>query len=178
MCTLLTQNICLMCHTQWLDLGGNQIGDAGLTALAKVVGSGALASLLQLSLISNLIGDAGLSALASACASGALAQLTVLGLSRNQIGDAGLSSLAVAVGNGALDHLTVYWRPTALSPCLETPHAHSPDSEHLFDVPYAGAFTVLLAHHRQRLLKKKKKMMRISSPSITLGPLLFQMVSP
>ena len=42
MCTLLTQNICLMCHTQVLELGGNQIGDAGLTALAKAVESGAL----------------------------------------------------------------------------------------------------------------------------------------
>ena len=48
MCTLLTQNICLMCHTQVLRLGGNQIGDAGLAALAKAVESGALASLKQL----------------------------------------------------------------------------------------------------------------------------------
>ena len=48
MCTLLTQNICLMCHTQSLDLEGNQIGDAGLTALAKAVESGALASLKTL----------------------------------------------------------------------------------------------------------------------------------
>ena len=72
MCTPLTQNICLMCHTQKLWLYDNKIGDAGLTSLAKAVESGALA------------------------------QLTVLGLIRNQIGDAGLSSLAVAVGNGAL----------------------------------------------------------------------------
>ena len=42
MCTLLTQNISLMCHTQGLQLGGNQIGDAGLTTLAKAVESGAL----------------------------------------------------------------------------------------------------------------------------------------
>jgi hypothetical protein len=42
MCTLLTQNICLMCHTQLLDLSLNKIGDAGLTALAKAVESGAL----------------------------------------------------------------------------------------------------------------------------------------
>ena len=42
MCTLLTQNICLMCHTQELMLYGNNIGDAGLTALAKAVESGAL----------------------------------------------------------------------------------------------------------------------------------------
>ena len=48
MCTILTLNICLMCHTQWLDLTNNQIGDAGLTALAKAVESGALASLKEL----------------------------------------------------------------------------------------------------------------------------------
>ena len=45
MCTLLTQNICLMCHTQELMLYGNNIGDAGLTALAKAVESGALPKL-------------------------------------------------------------------------------------------------------------------------------------
>ena len=43
MCTLLTLNICLMCHTQVLNLEMNQIGDAGLTTLAKAVESGALA---------------------------------------------------------------------------------------------------------------------------------------
>ena len=31
-----------MCHTQELGLGRNQIGDAGLTALAKACASGAL----------------------------------------------------------------------------------------------------------------------------------------
>ena len=34
-----------MCHKQELSLIGNKIGDAGLTALAKAVESGALASL-------------------------------------------------------------------------------------------------------------------------------------
>ena len=43
--SLLTQNICLMCHTQELKLYGNDIGDAGLTALAKAVESGALPKL-------------------------------------------------------------------------------------------------------------------------------------
>ena len=42
MCTLLTLNICLMCHVQTLRLDGNNIGDTGLTALAKAVESGAL----------------------------------------------------------------------------------------------------------------------------------------
>ena len=40
--TLLTQTFCLMCHMQELILYGNKIGDAGLTALAKAVESGAL----------------------------------------------------------------------------------------------------------------------------------------
>ena len=48
MCTLLTQNICLMCHTQVLVLENNKIGDAGLTALAKAVESGVLASLKKI----------------------------------------------------------------------------------------------------------------------------------
>ena len=47
-CTLLTKNICLICHTQLLQLAGNQIGDAGLAAFAKAVESGALVSLKTL----------------------------------------------------------------------------------------------------------------------------------
>ena len=78
MCTLLTQIICLMCHTQTLELGSNQIGDAGLTALAKAVESGALASLQLLDLQVNQIGDAGLSSLAAAVGNGALASLETL----------------------------------------------------------------------------------------------------
>ena len=97
MCTLLTQSICLMCHTQTIELGRNDIGDAGLTALAKAVESGALPQLKQ------------------------------LWLSKNKIGDVGLSALAEAVGKGGLDHLTVRWRPAALFPCLETWQVHSPD---------------------------------------------------
>ena len=42
MCTLLTLNICLMCHVQVLELDNNKISDAGLTAFAKAVESGAL----------------------------------------------------------------------------------------------------------------------------------------
>ena len=37
-----------MCNTQYLRLSDNKIGDAGLTALAKAVESGALASLEKL----------------------------------------------------------------------------------------------------------------------------------
>ena len=96
MCTLLTQNICLICHTQLLQLGGNQIGDAGLAAFAKAVESEALP------------------------------QLESLYLYGNRIGDDGISAFADALSKGALDKLTVCWRPIALPPCLETLHTHSP----------------------------------------------------
>ena len=81
--TLLTLNICLMCHVQILLLSENNIGDAGLTALAKAVESGALASLEKLALGSDKIGDKGMKALADACASGALASLTNINLHGN-----------------------------------------------------------------------------------------------
>ena len=128
-----------MCNMQELELYKNQIGDAGLSALAEAVGSGALPQLKVLFLHENQNGDVGMQALAGAVSKGALAQCTYISLSDNQIGDVGLTALASACASGALDHLTVCWRPTALSPCLETPHVHSPDSEHLFDVPYAVA---------------------------------------
>ena len=107
MCTLLTQNICLMCHTQVLRLYGNNIGDAGLTALAKAVESGALDKLERLFLSHNAIGDVGMSAFADAVSKGALAQCTFLNLSWNQIGDAGLSALAGALSSGALSKLNI-----------------------------------------------------------------------
>ena len=43
--TLLTQMFCLMCNTQELWLNNNQIGDAGIEALAKAAGGGAMALL-------------------------------------------------------------------------------------------------------------------------------------
>ena len=70
-----------------------------------------------------------------------MCHMQVLNLNESNISDPGLTALAKAVESGALDHLTVCWRPTALFPCLETWHVHSPDSEHLLVVPYAGAFS-------------------------------------
>ena len=147
--TLLTQKFCLMCNMQELELGDNKISDAGLTAFAKAVESGALAALETLDLSVNAIGDAGMSALAKAITpgpngKGALDNLNVLRLNGNRISDAGLSALAKAItpgpsGKGALDKLEVSWCPAALSPCPETLHVHSSDSDDLFDVPYAGA---------------------------------------
>ena len=52
-------------------------------------------------------------------------QLTVLKIHMNTFGDAGMVAMAGAMG--ALDHLTVCWLPTALYPCPETWHVHSPD---------------------------------------------------
>ena len=107
--------------------------------LGAAVASGALSALKELKLYTNQIGDTGLSSLVNAVSNGALASLKTLDLRSNLIGDAGMTAFADAVSIGALDHLTVCWRPTALSPCPVTWHTHSPDPEHLFDVPYAGA---------------------------------------
>ena len=83
MCTLLTQNICLMCHTQRLHLGGNQIGDAGLTAFAKAVEGGALPALEELHFAWNLIGDAGLQAFADAVSKWGFPKCTYINLKGN-----------------------------------------------------------------------------------------------
>ena len=69
-----------------LILDGNQIGDAGCTALADACAIGALPQCQDLSLLRNRIGDAGITALAQAITpvseggSGALPQLKDLHL--------------------------------------------------------------------------------------------------
>ena len=68
-------------------------------------GNKALPQLKILGLSGNQIGDAGVAALASACGSGALPNLTRLGLDGNQIGDDGMQALAAAIGSGALPKL-------------------------------------------------------------------------
>ena len=80
-------------HTQRLHLGGNQIGDAGLTALAKAVESGALASLKYHLLQNNQIGDAGLSALAEAVGKRALASVSFIDLDHNKASEAGKKAM-------------------------------------------------------------------------------------
>ena len=117
----------MICHTQLLQLGGNQIGDAGLAAFAKAVESGALPALEQLELTLNKIGDVGLSALASACASGALPRalpaLQILQLSGNNIGDAGLTALADACASGALPKCTTimtFGNPASVVPSSDS----------------------------------------------------------
>ena len=56
-----------MCHTQKLDLMANNISDAGLTALAKAVESGALASLKTLYIHANPCSDEAKAQLKAAC---------------------------------------------------------------------------------------------------------------
>jgi Ran GTPase-activating protein (RanGAP) involved in mRNA processing and transport len=60
-----------------------------------------LAKLEGLGLANNQIGDAGVTALAQSCARGALTSLKVLYLDENQIGDDGVTALAKACANGA-----------------------------------------------------------------------------
>ena len=78
MCALLTLNFCLVCHVQVLVLNKNKISDAGLTAFAKAVESGALPQLKELNLYENQIGDVGMQAFAGAVSKGALASLKIL----------------------------------------------------------------------------------------------------
>ena len=91
--TLLTQMFCLMCNTQLLWLNNNQIGDAGIEALAKAAGGGAMPQLRELRLNNNKIGDAGVEALAKAAATGALASVSTLNLGGNRIGNDGMQAL-------------------------------------------------------------------------------------
>ena len=85
-------------------------------------------------------GDVEVEIFAKVVASGALASLQNLYLDDNQIGDAGMSAFASACASGALDHLMVCWLLTPFYPCPETWHVHSPDPEVLFDVQYAVPF--------------------------------------
>ena len=66
-----------------LVLENNKISDAGLTAFAKAVESGALPQLKKLYLHYNQIGDVGMQALAGAVSKGALPQCTSIDLSGN-----------------------------------------------------------------------------------------------
>ena len=67
--TLLTLNICLMCHMQVLNLNANKIADAGLTALAKAVESGALPKCTDIGMFGNPASDEAQQAVEDAIAS-------------------------------------------------------------------------------------------------------------
>ena len=126
-----------MCHAQRLDLGNKQIGDAGVTALAKACAGGAMAQLKVSSLPTALSPDPETwhahfrdSDFCMLC------NTQELHLFDNQIGDLGLQAFSTALAGGALAHLTVNSHPTALTPCLEPWHARSPGLIISFDVPH------------------------------------------
>ena len=54
-----------MANLTYLDLGANQIGDVGMTALSSALVSGALPALAVLNLAANQIGDPGMMAFAT-----------------------------------------------------------------------------------------------------------------
>jgi len=82
------------------------------------------------------------------CQLASFKKLDLFPISEYGIGIVGMQALAGVVSSGALDHLTVCWRQTALFPCLETLHTHSPDQDVLFDVQYAGALPPLQPDRR------------------------------
>jgi len=90
-----------------LSLHHNQIGEAGVAALARACEGGAapLAQLSELHLFNNALGSAGLEALARACRGGAWPQLSHLDLREIDAGDGGLVALAAAGARGALAQL-------------------------------------------------------------------------
>lgn len=95
-----------MAQLQVLRIGGNPIGDNGLTSLAKALHNGALPQLQVLYLNNNNIGDPGVQALANACAEmGALSQLKQLFFNKNRISDSGVYALKRACADGALSNL-------------------------------------------------------------------------
>jgi Ran GTPase-activating protein (RanGAP) involved in mRNA processing and transport len=87
-----------------LCVGGNEVGDDGLAALARAcaVAQTVIADLRELKLRGCGIGDAGLAALADALTSGGIARIESLDLGGNDIGDPGLAALADACRAGAL----------------------------------------------------------------------------
>ena len=90
-----------------------------------------------LGLQNNKIGDVGVTALAEVCATGALACCRTLDLRSNKIGDGGMEAFSGALATGAMAQLQARSLPTALSLIPETLHVHSPDSDDLYGVQYA-----------------------------------------
>ena len=99
-------------HCTKLELYLNEIGDVGLTALARVItpfskgGSSALEQCTQISLNGNDIGDDGMTNFCEALRKGAMAQCTKLPLGGNPISDEGMKSFSFALAGGALKQCT------------------------------------------------------------------------
>ena len=82
-CKVLATALSKMKALRVLDLGNNQIGDAGLCHFSKMLRE--MKALKELDLNGNQIGDAGLEHLSKALPE--MKALVVLGLSENQVGD-------------------------------------------------------------------------------------------
>ena len=101
--------MCHMCYAQRLDLSGNQIGDAGVSALA-----GASGSLAQLTVRSRPTASSSYLEPWRTRSPGLTvsfdvpyAHVQTLHLADNEIGNDGLSALASACASGSLAQLTV-----------------------------------------------------------------------
>eukprot|EP00900_Chrysochromulina_parva_P005409 jgi/Chrpa1/1486/Chrysochromulina_OHIO_Genome00001865-RA len=92
-----------------LELQDNNIGDAGVIALATACVSGAMAQLEDLSLFNNDVSDAGVTALARAIAIGALASLEYLFIDGEHMGHLGLLAACQPRGIQIINGEEVGW---------------------------------------------------------------------
>jgi len=137
-----------MCHTQELYLSGNQIGDAGVTALANACAGGAMANLTALHLHGNKITDDGFATLFSLLKKdGKLSGLTEFSIGSG-VTDKGMKEFSELLAMGAMAQLQVTWRLTVLIPCLETWRTRSPCLTVSFDVSYVPLQTIVLGGNK------------------------------
>ena len=85
-----------------LSLSGKGLDDANMVTIARMIQSGALASLQVLYLSSNQIGDGGMKEFSAALSSGALPNLQTLGLDGNQISDEGMAAFSDTIASGSM----------------------------------------------------------------------------
>ena len=88
-----------------LHLAANQIGDAGMQALASAFAAGAFRKLENFWIYKNAIGGAGLIAFAAALDKDALPALRRLHLYENNLNDDGVKALMAVAGRGKLQNL-------------------------------------------------------------------------
>lgn len=100
-----------------LLIGGNDVGDRCMVALAKLAGQGKLLKLQALGLSRNLITDKGCEALAGALARGEMPAMRDLYLSNNkQLGDRCAAALGDAISRGGLRSLArVSWGDSTMT---------------------------------------------------------------
>ena len=130
--------MCHTCHAQQLNLYDNQIGDAGVTALANACATGAMA-LTVLHLGGNNITDDGLATLMPLMQKdGKLSNLTAFSIGSG-ITDKGMKEFSDLLAMGAMAQLQASSLLTALSPSPEAWCAHYPNPDLSFGVIYTEA---------------------------------------